>query len=656
MFVLRTTKKRPSFLSRLILAVAASVAIQGCGDSANEYVFTGNVPLTPPAQTRHLAVYIIGSNLESGDGAATADLNEMVTGLRTLSAEQRQSLDLLIAFGGADKAGWRGVKWMNQQQLLQDSEDGVYGNETAPDSYLLVDGNADMGAPATLTRFLDRTGQTSSTDASRFVVLWDHGGAYRGYGPDEVTNKAMDLGELGSAFENSTLPKLDMIGFDACLMASLEVGKTMAPHGHKLIASEELEPGHGWDYRYVVPAFVTADNIDTYAVGLVDNYVDSANHPFVAMGKSLSVVNLDAYGQLETALTAYSDAYSGELLPVGPTATGFVRAATQAQPFYSFGDDERVTIDLVDFVNKSLFFNGREAGDETALLAAIQNYVIYANDDGTFAEAAGVSIIPPDLSGQRLTQPFYAGVGWFDLVQSSIALIGSDVTPPQLTDLAVTADGIVASFADPLLVRVDALYGLETADGNLRVLNSDRATLVGNSNSWTIDPWEGETVHLNYASGAAPYPLTLTFAREFTYEGEQIYMFYADISIREAGDPEQTLESGRIALYVDEDGLVLDHDLAVTTTDADGNETVKKVEDGLTVGDIVSAKAYEYPVGSQSAEAQIEVDGPELVISQTPTFTTHLVVPPAGTRLVYAIAGKDFARNRTISDLQPLVP
>lgn len=42
--------------------------------------------------------------------------------------------------------------------------------------------------------------------------------------------------------------KLDIIGFDACLMAMYEVGSTLAPYGHYLLGSELLEPGHGWDY------------------------------------------------------------------------------------------------------------------------------------------------------------------------------------------------------------------------------------------------------------------------------------------------------------------------------------------------------------------------------------------------------------------------
>ena len=595
---------------------------------------------------------MIGSDLESKNSAGTADFNEMVTGLRSLTEQQRQQLDLRIAFGGANKDGWRGVKWMDAEQLLRDSADGVYGNETEPDSYQYVDQSANMGEPATLTRFLDMTNQTSAAPESRFVVLWDHGGAYGGYGPDEVFNTSMTLDDLNAAFANSTLPKLDMVGFDACLMASLEVGKTMRPYSDRLIASEELEPGHGWDYRYVVPAFVTSNSVDGYATGLVDNFVDSANHPYESMGKCLSVVDLNAYDGLQTALTAYGDSYGSELLPIGATTTGFVRATTQAQAYGVERDDQRVSLDLVDFVNQSVFFGGRSTAQSAGLLAAIDSYVIYSNDDGSLS-GGGVSIIPPDLTGQSLPESNYAGTGWFDLVQASIALIGSDVTPPVLSNLTITADGVVAGFVDPLLTRVSAVYGLEVAGGEIQVLGTEAATRIGNTDEWSIDGWDGETVHLNSAGAATPVPLT--FGNMLTFEGEELALVYSYIQLIEADDPDQATHPARINLYLDSEGTVVDTSVVAQTVDSEGNITIEKVEKGLSTGDRIRFLSDQLPVGPQTAAAQTRTEGPELVL-QNPTFTTQLVSPPAGTSLVYAIVGQDFARNRTVSDLQPLTP
>lgn len=42
--------------------------------------------------------------------------------------------------------------------------------------------------------------------------------------------------------------KLDIMGFDACLMSQWEIGSILAPYAKHLFGSELLEPGTGWDY------------------------------------------------------------------------------------------------------------------------------------------------------------------------------------------------------------------------------------------------------------------------------------------------------------------------------------------------------------------------------------------------------------------------
>jgi hypothetical protein len=73
--------------------------------------------------------------------------------------------------------------------------------------------------------------------------------------------------------------KLDIIGFDACLMAMYEVGSTLAPYGKYLLGSELLEPGHGWDYsalagitQHVTAAGLPATSLAAQDVG--DLFID----------------------------------------------------------------------------------------------------------------------------------------------------------------------------------------------------------------------------------------------------------------------------------------------------------------------------------------------------------------------------------------------
>ena len=42
----------------------------------------------------------------------------------------------------------------------------------------------------------------------------------------------------------------ELIGFDACLMASVEMASVASPYAKYMVASEEVEPGSGWDYGY----------------------------------------------------------------------------------------------------------------------------------------------------------------------------------------------------------------------------------------------------------------------------------------------------------------------------------------------------------------------------------------------------------------------
>lgn len=45
------------------------------------------------------------------------------------------------------------------------------------------------------------------------------------------------------------LLKFSVLGFDACLMASFDVLEAVSPYAHFVIASEDNEPGHGWNYQ-----------------------------------------------------------------------------------------------------------------------------------------------------------------------------------------------------------------------------------------------------------------------------------------------------------------------------------------------------------------------------------------------------------------------
>ena len=108
-----------------------------------------------------------------------------------------------------------------------------------------------MGSATTLEGFL-RFGVEKYPAKRYIVVLWDHGGGVnQGIGPDEVTKSAIPVPQISQALskvKKDLGATFEIAGFDACLMATVEVAASLVSSSNYMVASEDLEPGSGWDY------------------------------------------------------------------------------------------------------------------------------------------------------------------------------------------------------------------------------------------------------------------------------------------------------------------------------------------------------------------------------------------------------------------------
>ena len=93
------------------------------------------------------------------------------------------------------------------------------------------------------------------------VDIWNHGSGslnrrmiqHRGVCYDDTTGNFMTDHDYKRAFEVLVQEyragkKVDIIAFDACLMADLEVAYTLQPYAHYLVSSQETVPGTGFNY------------------------------------------------------------------------------------------------------------------------------------------------------------------------------------------------------------------------------------------------------------------------------------------------------------------------------------------------------------------------------------------------------------------------
>ena len=105
-------------------------------------------------------------------------------------------------------------------------------------------GDVDSADPAVLASFI-ADGIEAHRAGHYALVISDHGASWPGIGPDEGSDyDVLDLAEIteaiSSGLEQAGVDKLDLLGFDACLMANYEVASAVAPLADRLVASQEL--------------------------------------------------------------------------------------------------------------------------------------------------------------------------------------------------------------------------------------------------------------------------------------------------------------------------------------------------------------------------------------------------------------------------------
>ncbi len=323
-----------------------------------------------------IMVYMCGTDLESKAGMATNDLKEMAAA--TLS----DNVNVIVYTGGCKN-------WKNS--TISSSYNQIYrviggGKLECLESNM---GSGAMTDPGTLESFIDYA--HSNYPAGRnILIFWDHGGgSVSGYGYDEKNpnSGSMDLAEISSALKNAGI-KYDFIGFDACLMGSLETDLMAAQYADYLIGSEEIEPGIGWYYTDWLTALSKNTSMPTLDIGkqIIDDFVDTCARQCAGQKTTLSLVDLselqETVGDEFRAFCSDTQGLitSGDYASVSDARTGSREFATSSR------------IDQIDMVNFA-----RRVGTEegNALAEVLLSAVKYNRTSSNMTNAYGISIYFP---------------------------------------------------------------------------------------------------------------------------------------------------------------------------------------------------------------------------------------------------------------------
>ncbi len=323
-----------------------------------------------------LMVYMCGTDLESQNGMATSDLQEMA------AASLGDKINLLVYTGGCKR-------WNNN--IIDNKNNQIY-QITSNGMRRLVsnDGQKAMTDPATLSAYIKWC--RANYPATRYgLILWDHGGgSVSGYGYDEKFGRnvgSMDLAGINKALKDGGT-QFDFIGFDACLMATAETALMLNPYADYMIASEETEPGIGWYYTNWLTDLGRNTSIATTSLGkeIVDDFVNTCAGKCRGQQTTLSVVDLAEFADTVPArLSDFSKSVSSMIANKEYKTVSNARYATR-----EFAASTR--IDQVDLAHLALNI-GNSQGKELA--KALRSAVKYNRTSSNMTNAYGVSIYFP---------------------------------------------------------------------------------------------------------------------------------------------------------------------------------------------------------------------------------------------------------------------
>lgn len=523
-------------------------------------------------------------------------------------------------------------------------------------------GDVDSADPALLSSFI-ADGIEAHRAGHYALIISDHGASWPGIGPDEGSDyDVLDLAEItdaiSSGLEQAGVDKLDLLGFDACLMANYEVASAVAPLADRLVASQELEPGHGWNYGSMQ---VLADDPDATADDLgsaiIDGFESQADEQGTQDQITLALIDLTQMGAVDDAVTEFAAALSEDSTVVAP-AVGQSEATTLA---FGKNPDESQDKHLSDLglLASAIGDTAPSVADQAdAVVSALDAAVLDAVDGVGTAGATGLSIYLPPVP--ELADGAYLDVssadawgGFLDAYYTAGEAIPA-AEQPEFTDPAAgpdvsfDADGsitLTGSF-DPAaldnITEATISYALVNNDNSITYLGEEIAdfsddgavaTAVGNYDLTVLQITDGEDSAYAYVNLDLSDDLATAFF--------DVPMTYYASTDPDGNYPQDALLS--LVLDIDS-GAFNSETVYIYDEESGGYGELAPDPEGILVPDVLSIAGD----GTQTWDPTSDVG----LYADTANLTYEFVPLESGTTIQADLAIKDFGGNTsTLSSL-----
>ncbi len=322
-----------------------------------------------------IMLYMCGADLESRSGMATRDIQEM------LGANLGDNVNLILYTGGSKQ-------WQNN--VVSSSTNQIYQIKNGKMTVLKDNvGREPMTRPETLSSFIGYAAKNFPANRN-ILIFWNHGGGSTGgYGYDEKfpSSGSMSLAGINKALKDGGVT-FDFVGFDTCLMATVENALVVSNYADYLVASEETEPGVGWYYTDWLTALGRDTSMETIQIGknIIDSFTDACAKTCPGQKTTLSLIDLCELAEtVPSELADFSKDTSEMINSNEYKAVSNARSSTR-----EFAASSRIDqVDLVDFAIRMDTTESKELAD------ALKGAIKYNRTSSNMTNAYGLSIYFP---------------------------------------------------------------------------------------------------------------------------------------------------------------------------------------------------------------------------------------------------------------------
>jgi hypothetical protein len=327
-----------------------------------------------------------------------------------------------------------------------------------PDDIVQTLPEQNMADPATLTSFVNWT--TLNYPAEKYLlVIWNHGAGWREYNVltkgvvfDDTSGDYLTMAELIQGL-NGINEKIDVIGFDACLMQMIEVAYEISGlHNvpNYMVASQASEWSDGWPYDDILTHLTSNPAMDeaTLCDTIVNDFINYCGSVGTLSTFDFSTFNSNVIQIINSFATALMvSSYQNEI--------AIARSSAQS---YSYSSGYRCK-DLFDFAERIKNSVSDCQSEAQTVMDKVNNLILHEAHTGSgVVNSHGLSIYLPDNSGEYANDyndlQFAIDTQWDEFLKFT----SSSILPPTVTTLY--ADNITQTSAR-VWIRIDDIGGEE---------------------------------------------------------------------------------------------------------------------------------------------------------------------------------------------------